>query len=142
MHSVSARTIEILEAVEQSTQHRFQYREEIVQIVELASRSKREEVFEDILFFSKFIWNSYNVMKRIGTENDGYPKLAEEFRTSIEKMTTLLKTLVKDGPEELKENMKIAFFSISHDSMDNLLELSHDLSRMKNYSIDTKQKFF
>jgi len=142
MVMIRSETRTLLDSVEHHTGHELQLRDRISLLMEMAVAHRQEHVFHDLIFLAKFLWNSYNVMQRIGSDAEGYPKLAAEFRDSVEKFSTLVKTLVKEGPEEVKESFKADFLRLSGDSLDNLIRLARDLSWIKNYSIDTRQPIF
>lgn len=111
-------------------------------MVDLAVADQQKYMFDDIIFLAKFLWNSYNVMQRIGASGEGYPKLSAEFQESFEKFSTLVKTLIKEGPEEVKESFKTTFFPMSQDTLSNLIQFASELSWLKNYSIDMKKSLF
>lgn len=136
--STPAETPELLDDVERFAERRFHYRSEIEILIQLATTNEQKKLFEEIIFLAKFLWSSYNVMQRIGPTGEGYTKLSSEFNDSLEKMTTLIKTLIRASPEDFKDKFKTLFFSISQGSMNNLLRLVADLSWLKNYSIDTR----
>ncbi len=135
----SVQAFEFLGEVERFANRKFYHPSEIATLIQMAMMYQQRRIFEEIIFLAKFLWNSYNVMQRIGPAGEGYPKLSAEFRDTLEKMTTLIKTLIKEGPEEVKEKFKTLFFSMPHESMNNLLRLIDDLSWVKNYSIDTQR---
>lgn len=138
MMPVRAETVALLNAVEQFAQRKLQYRPQISVLIDLTESYQQKRIFEDIIFLAKFLWNAYNLMQRIGPTGEGYPQLSAQFRDAHERCSTLIKTLIKEGPPELKEQFKTLFFSVSHESMNNLIDLCSDLSWLKNYSIDTK----
>lgn len=142
MLSTRRETAELLSDVEQFAQRQLRYRSEISAFIDIATTHQQQKIFEDIIFLAKFLWNAYNLMQRIGPMGEGYSKLSGEFRDSLEKFSTLIKTLIKEGPEELKEKFKAMFFSMSSEHLNNLIQLSCDLSWLKNYSIDTKHSLF
>lgn len=139
MISNRAETLQFLDGVEKWADQKLHYRQEIAELVELAAPQRQEQVFEEVVFLSKFLWNTYNVLKRIGPQGEGYEPLSAEFKYSLEKTVGLLKNLMNRGPTELKQKFESSFFAMSQESMNNLIRLFHDLSWIKNYSIDTKR---
>ena len=135
-------TAQLLDAVEQHAGHTLRYRNQILVLLELSTARRQERLFEDLIFVSKFLWNSYNLMRRTEPGTDGYPNLAAEFRDSMEKFTTLVKTLIKEGPGAVKGSFKEDFFTLSPETPERLIRLAQDLSWLKNYSIDTKHPLF
>jgi hypothetical protein len=88
------------------------------------------------MFHAKFVVKSQEVMKRIGPTGEGYDKLSTEFSASVEKASTLLKTLVKEAPDEVKEQFVRMFFPVDQDSLSRLMKLFVDLSWVKNWQVD------
>ena len=142
MLTVQQKALELLDTIERFAQRKFRYRTEISTMLELAVSRNQKRVFEDIMFLAKFLWNSYNLMQRLGPMGEEHPKLTAEFRESLEKFSTLMKALLKEGPDDIKESYKVNFFTMSQESMNNLIQLASELSWLKNYSIDTKQPLF
>lgn len=142
MLTIRKETHRLLDTVERHTGHSLRLRERILTLMELAVSHHQERLLDDLIFLAKFLWNSHNLMQRIGPDAEGYPKLAGEFRDSVEKFSTLVKTLVKEGPDEVKGSFAKDFFLMSPEALDNLMQLAHDLSWLKNYAIDTKRSLF
>ncbi|MEK6565960.1 MAG: hypothetical protein AABZ41_04560, partial [Bacteroidota bacterium] len=93
-------------------------------------------LFNDAIFHAKFVVKSQDVMKRIGPTGEGYDKLSTEFSASVEKASALLKTLVKEAPDEVKQQFVRMFFSMDQDSLSRLMRLFADLSWVKNWQVD------
>lgn len=142
MQQVSDATDNLLDTVEHLAQRKLQYRAQISQLIELARTQRRERLFEDAIFLAKFLWKSSNLMHRIGPADEGYPKVSAEFRDALEKFSTMIKTLVKESPDDIKDSFVSTFFAMTRESLDHLLRLAAELSWLKNYTIDTKQPLF
>ena len=115
--------------------HRLSFPAEIAQFISLI-HAKNSEVFEDAIFHAKFAVKSQEIMKRIGPDGEGYDKLSAEFRASVEKTSTLLKTLVKESPDELKLHMVKTFFEMNPEAFQHFMGLLVDLSWIKNWQVD------
>lgn len=115
---------------------RLKYKEEIGLLLDQSAASGKREVFDDIVFFAKFIAKSQDLMKRIGPENEGYGKLASEFQSAIEKTTALMRTVVKDGPDEVKERFVEGFFRMDGESFASLMVFVRELAWVKNWMVD------
>jgi hypothetical protein len=130
-------TREFLADLEVFAKRKLSFPSEVGDLVELGA-SKRE-VLEDIVFHAKFITNSYRVMSRIGFDAEGYDKLSAEFKESLEKASTLIKTLVKESPEEIKAKFSTRFFQLDQESLSMLMSLLADLTWVKNWMVDGKK---
>lgn len=131
----SQRIPEFFRDLERYSKRRLEFPAEITILIEAASLG-RSELFNDAIFHAKFVVKSQEIMKRIGPTGDGYDKLSAEFSASMEKASSLLKTLVKDSPDEAKQQILRAFFSMDPDAFSRLIKLFADLSWIKNWQVD------
>ena len=131
-------TDSFLSSVEQYVQKKFLYRNEIGLLWESAQDRNMKQVFDDICFYAKFVSNAYNILQR-GGQSDETEKLSVEFKDALEKVSTLIRTLIKEAPGEPKQQFIKHFFSLSHESMSNLIALFQELSRIKNYFLDQQR---
>lgn len=128
-----------LDTVEEYTHRKFRFRDEVGVLVDLAATRTMERLFDDILFLAKFVSNANAILKRTGTGSEDTVKLSAEFKENLEKASSLLRTLVKEAPEEIKQHFLSSFFSLSRDGMNNLLALLYELTWIKNYKLDRKK---
>lgn len=131
-------TRQFLHDLERHAGKKLFFPEEIGNLVDLARTPGKLELLEDAIFHAKFITKSYGVMKRIGADGEGYGKMAGEFQASMEKVSTLLRTLVKESPDDVKGKFVRIFFSLDQESMSRLVNLLHDLTIVKNWRVDGK----
>ena len=106
-------------------------------LLECAGRGL-QQLFDDAIFQAKFVVKTQDIMKRIGPAGDGFDKLSAEFGAGFEKTTTLLKTLVKDAPEEEKARFVSDFLTLNDESFSRLMKLFGDMSWVKNWQVDGK----
>lgn len=118
---------------------RLKNQDELAQIIELARTQGKQQVLDDIAFLAKSAWNTFNAMQRTGPEGEGYDKLSMLFNENYEKVSTLLRTLLKEAPEDVKKYLKAKFFSLTHEGMGYTMEFIHDASWLKNWNIDHKE---
>lgn len=131
-------TTQFVKELEIASNRKLNYPQEIAQLIDVAHESGTMGVLEDTVFHAKFLTKSFGVMKRIGMDGEGYDKLSVEFQTGMEKVTTLLKTIIKESPPEIKENFVGRFFSLNHDNLAHLMKLLADLTMIKNWMLDGK----
>jgi len=129
-------TESFLSDIEQFAQRKFRYRLEIGLLIEAANSVSLRRVLDDILFHAKFLANAFNLLKRVGSDSPDTVKLSSEFQEGVEKVSTLLRTLIKESPKEMRDIFLKRFLSLSAESMNELLSLCTELSWMKNYSLE------
>lgn len=127
---------ELLDRVETSSSRPLMLRKEIGMLILLAEQRKMNAVFHDCMFLAKFISGAEAVLRRVGMESEDSKKLSAEFSSNLEKFSALLKTLVKEAPEEIKSVFVGTYFSSTHEGLLNLLQLAKELTLIKNYEID------
>lgn len=125
-----------LEELHQHLGRTLSFPRDVRTLMEQARVRGTGDVFRDAIFHAKFVTKTRDVMNRIGREGEGFEKLSAEFQNSLEKSSTLLKTIVKESPEEIKQHFVREFFSMDQASLGNLLRLLEDLSRVKNFELD------
>jgi len=128
--------IEFLNNIEQHAGKGLMHRETVRQLLEAAERRDMAQVFMDVMFHAKFVVKTNEVMKRIGKGAEGFDTLSAQFSEGLERVTSLLKTLIKEEQEGVKLAIASTFLSMDQESFIRLLELLEDLSRVKNYEID------
>lgn len=132
-------TKQFITALELSANKKFRFREEIGILLDEARRRGTMQAFEDLAFFAKFLSKSYDLMKRIGPDGEGYDKVADEFRSTMEKSSTLLKTLVKETPDEVKRKFSEKFFGLDQESLSSLMSFMKEFAWVKNWMVDGKE---
>jgi hypothetical protein len=107
-------------------------------LLEQAGRQGLDQVFRDAIFHAKFVLKTKELMARIGQDGEGYDKLSTEFQNSIEKTSTLLKTIIKESSEEDKQRFIAEYLAMDQISFGNFVALLGDLSWVKNWEVDGK----
>ncbi len=136
MTSIRHETAQFVRELELYSSKKLHHPDEVATLIDLARAQNLIDVLEDAAFHAKFLTKALAVMQRIGAEGEGYPQLAAEFQASLEKASTLLKTLVKESPEDTKQHFVQTFFSLRQESFTELLDLMQDLTVVKNWRVD------
>ncbi|HTP12589.1 MAG TPA: hypothetical protein VMM37_03140 [Bacteroidota bacterium] len=135
---MTAETTQFIADLQTYAGRQLHYPREIGQLIDLARERRLGQVFRDAIFHAKFAVKSKEVMGRIGAEGEGFDKLATEFRNSVEKTSALLKTIIKEAPDDIKQQFVRDFFGMDQGSFTRLLGLMEDLAWVKNWNVDGK----
>jgi len=127
---------QFIDSVNTFSQNRLQNKEDVSILLQLSRDEGKEQVFDDLTFHAKYIYRVFGILKRTTPDSDAYPKLSAEFKEGIEKVSTLLRTLVKEAPDDIKQHFMGKYFGMTHECLDNVLAVSYDLSWIKNWNID------
>ena len=125
-----------LHELELSTGYQFIYPDAVSLILERACIENKTNIFDDLIFYAKFIVKTREVMNRIDQKAEGYEKLAAEIQTSIDHAIKLIRILIESTKQ--KEEFEKRFFLIETQSFSRFIELLSDLSWIKNWQIDGK----
>lgn len=106
-------------------------------LIEIAEQHSLKEQLDDLAFSSKFISKSFDLMQRIGRDGNGYEKLSEEFSTQIKKSQEILMKILEKSDAMTQAHFKSHYLEMNTLTMQNLMQLYHDLGWYKNYLIDT-----
>ncbi len=136
--ALHAETDQFIRDLERFSNRKLSYPGDVGHFLEAARQSQKMSVFEEAIFLSKFVTKSLAVMRRIGTDGEGYDKLSSEFQANLQKTASLLKTLREGMPDEVKRNQENLFFSLTQDSLDRFVKLVADLALVKNWVLDGK----
>ena len=88
-------------------------------------------------FHAKFIVRASEVMKRIGSQGEGYDKLFDEFSGQMETARALLHGILEHFPE-IKVSFEERFFALTPISFQNFVKFMQDISWIKNREIDNR----
>jgi hypothetical protein len=138
MMAIRPETSEFLHELERSSNRKLLFPNDLGQLLESARHHELMEAFDEAIFYAKFITRSTAVMKRIGSDGEGFDKLSAEVGTGIEKASNLLKSLSVKCSAEVASRHSSLFFSMNHEALENLMGLFADLTLVKNWVLDKK----
>jgi hypothetical protein len=137
--NLSAGTKSLLAHITEVSGNRMQRPLDVGRLIELAAQTNKQKELDDLAFFSKFLSKSFELMKRIGIENEGYEKLSGEFTADVEKSQALIRSLAEQAPKDVQAYFSVTYLTMNDNTMSNLMQLFYDLSWYKNYQIDSRQ---
>jgi hypothetical protein len=137
---ISDNTDKFIDAVQQYSGNQLTHAADCALLVEAARLHSMEDAFADLCFTSKFMHKTFGVMKRIGSQGEGYDKLSEEFESNSVKAHALMQTIAERMPVDDRIRFTQTYLAMSGPSVQAMMALVRDLSWLKNYSIDSRAK--
>jgi hypothetical protein len=107
-------------------------------LLQIAEDHSMQGLLDDLAFSSKFIIKSFELMQRIGRDGNGYEKLSAEFTAQVSKSQSVLKQLLESGDAATQAHFSGQYLEMNTLTMQNLMQLYHDLRWYKNYQIDQR----
>jgi hypothetical protein len=116
---------------------KLRFPDELSTLVRSCAGSERWQDVLTLSFHAKFIVRASEVMKRIGSQGEGYDKLSDEFSGQMETARALLHGILEHVPE-IKVSFEERFFALTPVSLQNFLKFMQDISWIKNREIDNR----
>ena len=107
-------------------------------LIELAVQKQFQAKLDDLAFSAKFLSKSFELMKRVGNDGDGYSKLEAEFTAQVEKARSGIHQLLDQADAMTKAHFAGTYLGMDTLALQNLMKLFHDLGWYKNYLIDSR----
>src|SRR5258708_22052120 len=117
-----------LDEVERSAGRKFLYRQDAALLVEAAERPGNRPVFDNVLFYAKFISHASAILKRYGISDEATEKLSKEYKEKLEEASALIKLLLAETPDDERQRFTDRFLTVSHASLNGLLSFLQELS--------------
>jgi len=133
-------TIEILKFLDYTTGNNLRKKNDLGDILELAASRGNHRIIEDLMFYGKTLWNLNFTLKRTGHSNENFSKLQSEAISTGTQLKTLLNELLEDNSEIDRKRFDDIYLADSVGAFKNLVDLAHDLSKLKELQITMKNK--
>jgi hypothetical protein len=107
---------------------------EISILVEAAFTAGDKDEFEKVIFTGKYLNGLKTIMSRnVSSDKSARERIENEFKVNTGKLIKYLKDIVENTDEETKKYFRENYFSLTGNSLDNVLSLAGDLSLIKKY---------
>jgi hypothetical protein len=134
---LSPSTASLLSTLDTMASGTLTRREDLGILLELGMQPERRRSLSELSFCAKFIHRAHAILRRIGSDGEGYERMAKEFGANVERAVALIRMLVEDAPQSVLDRFSSTYFVLSKEGIENLLALCHDLAWLKNWQIDT-----
>jgi hypothetical protein len=130
---------EFIADLEMFANRKLNYPLEVGELIQIVIQMGRTGEFEDLIFQAKFLVQSKDLLKRIGSGTQGFQNISREFQSSVQKSADILKILVDGAPIEIVQQFTKVFLFTETESFNRLIKLLSDLSWIKNWKVDGRQ---
>jgi hypothetical protein len=135
---ISPDIAEFVADLEIFAKRKLNYPVEVGELLQTVNQSGLIDDFKELIFHSKILIKTQEIMKRIGPGMDGFTKLSNEFQLSIKKSIDILSRLLEKAPSDVARKLTDMFIGMDTDRFNQLLKLSSDLNLIKNWQVDGK----
>ncbi len=139
--TLSEQTQSVLAYFDKYSGFNLRKKNDIGEILEIASVVGAAEEFNALVFAGKIVWNLYSTLRKITSEQDGYRNVEHEFAAAVQTMRECLSFFALESDDDaLKQRFEEVYLGVSQGTMRNLVDLAHDLSRFKDLQGDEQRK--
>ena len=133
-------TQKVLDFLDDFSEGGIRKRNDIALLLEVAASFNQHEVFNQLVFTGKSVWNLSKKIKKIDPHQEGAELVRTEFSKQLDELKRLLLLLVDQSEDkEMAERFDTTYFIITQGAVKNLTDLSHDLSVMKDMQTKSKK---
>ena len=105
-------------------------------IIECSRETSVRDIFDDLIFSSKFVSRAYDILQRPGINPEETEKLSREFTDKLKRIPGLMNAITAGQPAAVREIFSERFFLMDTESMTSLMSFLRELSWVKNYVLD------
>lgn len=133
-------TLKVLDFLDNYSEGGIRKRNDIALLLEIAASLNLYELFNNIVFTGKSVWNLSKKMKKIDPNQEGADLVRNEFARQLDEFKKLLTNLlIQSDDQELQERFDTIYFVITQGAVKNLTDLSHDLAILKEIQTHSKK---
>lgn len=132
MMPISDETESVISFLHEAVEGGLRKRNDVAIILELAMLSDNSEVFNAITLSGTAAWKVYGTLRRVRPGDEGFRLLEEEFARQLNTLREHLATVMSSANDEVLRRFDDIYFGMSQGVMRNLVDLSHDLAKIKD----------
>lgn len=107
-------------------------RNDVGTVLELGAAADDAETFNSITQTGTALWKVYKTLKRVEPGAEGYKQLESEFALQMNTLRELLGKMMAHADDETLKRFDDIYFGMTQGVIRNLVDLGHDLSRIKD----------
>ena len=137
---LSKDTLEVLEFLDYTTGGNLRKRNDLGAILEIGAMKGDYQIVEKIIFTGKYLWNLHSSLIKAGEASEGTENMKREAVDSTENLKVYLSELISDVNGFDSKRFDDVYFPNEQGAFRNLIDLAHDLSRLKDVQIQLKNR--
>lgn len=136
---LSADTEAVLTHLSEMVEGGLRKRNDVGVLLETGAASNQPDLFNNIVTTGTGVWKVYGVLRHKKPGDTGYRQLEEEFALQLNTLRELMATLLEPVPDDVLKRFDDVYFGLTQGVMRNLVDLSHDLARIKDLQRDARK---
>lgn len=138
--NISEDTLKVLEFLDNYSEGGIRKRNDIALLLEIAASNNQHELFNNLVFTGKSVWNLSKKVKKIDPHQEGADLVRNEFARQLDGFKKILEILLNQSDDEkIAERFDTIYFVITQGAVKNIIDLSHDLAIFKDVQSQSKK---
>ncbi len=135
---LSQDTQNVIQAIDEHSKGTLRKKNDIGFILELGASFGMINEVANLIFQGKIIWNLSKQLKKLDSTADGLNLIQREFENSLEDFRMNLMNLQSKADEMIFERFQTVYLDQTRGCVLNIIDLSHDFSKLKDLQINSK----
>ena len=124
-------TLHVIAVLEESAEGGLRKANDMAVILELAATFDEVELTMQLTRTGTGMWKVYSTLRRQQQGAEGYAQLEREFASQMNALREQLAQLMRHADDETLRRFDEMYFGMTQGVIRNLVDLSHDLARLK-----------
>lgn len=137
---LSKDTIAVLEFLDFTTGNNLRKRNDLGTILEIGAVKSAYSLVNKIIFTGKYLWNLHGLLKKTANDEEGRERLISEATISTKSLKEDISELIDDVEDFDRKRFDVVYFAEGQGAYRNLIDLAHDLSKLKEVQNTLKRK--
>lgn len=124
-------TLHVIAVLEESAEGGLRKANDMAVILEIAATFDEVDLTMQLTRTGTGMWKVYSTLRRLQQGAEGYAHLEREFATQMNGLREQLAQLMRHADDETLRRFDDMYFGMTQGVIRNLVDLSHDLARLK-----------
>lgn len=129
---LSADTLSVLDFLHDAVEGGLRKRNDVGVLLEIGAITGEADLFNSITTTGTALWKVYSTLRRITPGAEGYRLMEQEFGLQLNALREQLAQIMQHADDETLKRFDDIYFGMSQGVIRNLVDLGHDLSRIKD----------
>lgn len=135
---LSPDTEAVLAVLDETIEGGLRKRQDIGVLLEAGAVTNQSTLFNEIVTAGTAVWKVYGTLRKLKPGDEGFRLIEEEFGRQMNLLREHMASMMEPVPDETLKRFDEVYFGFTQGVMRNLVDLGHDLAKIKGLQRDAK----
>ena len=135
---LSPDTEAVLAVLDETIEGGLRKRQDIGVLLEAGAVTNQSTLFNEIVTAGTAVWKVYGTLRKLKPGDEGFRLIEEEFSRQMTLLREHMASMMEPVPDETLKRFDEVYFGFTQGVMRNLVDLGHDLAKIKGLQRDAK----